>query len=205
MAPRREKRTLTADDLGLLLEKVRLLVPERYAEVYLLGYTGMRAGELFALKWEDMDEQRQRILVRRSVWHGHEDLTKTVEPREVALTEGMVRVLRDHRKRMFAEQRRGFASGLVFPSKVGTHRTPSSLHKPLALATEAAEIEVRVTAQVLRRTFNTLMVHAGVDRIVLRSQMGHTSEEMTRRYAGIAIEAKHAAVARLVELTGHEA
>ena len=58
-----------------------------------------------------------------------------------------------------------------------------------------------MTPQVLRRTFNTLLVHAGVDRIVLRSQMGHTSEEMTRRYASVDIGAKHDAVTRLVALT----
>ena len=55
--------------------------------------------------------------------------------------------------------------------------------------------------QVLRRTFNTLMVEAGVDRIVLRSQMGHCSEEMTERYAGVSVEAKLAAVRRLENLT----
>jgi len=70
------------------------------------------------------------------------------------------------------------------------------------LAAEAAGIEVRVTPQVLRRTFNTLMVHAGVDRIVLRSQMGHCSEEMTARYAGVAIADKQAALSRVLNLTG---
>jgi integrase len=81
----------------------------------------------------------------------------------------------------------------------GEFRT--STHKPLELAALAAGVDVRVTPQVLRRTFNTLMVHAGVDRIVLRSQMGHCSEEMTQRYAGVSVEAKLAAVHRLVDLT----
>jgi len=78
------------------------------------------------------------------------------------------------------------------------------LHKPLALAASAASIEVKVTAQVLRRTFNTLMVHAGVDRIVLRSVMGHCTEAMTERYAGVGIPAKQAALQRLMALTSGE-
>jgi integrase len=65
---------------------------------------------------------------------------------------------------------------------------------------EAAKLAVRVPPQVLRRTFNTLMVQAGIDRIVLRSQMGHCSEQMPQRYSGIPIQAKELAVARLVEL-----
>ena len=45
------------------------------------------------------------------------------------------------------------------------------------------------------------MIQAGVDRIVLRSQMGHSSEEMTRRYAGVNISAKQHALRRLIRMT----
>ena len=52
---------------------------------------------------------------------------------------------------------------------------------------------------MLRRTFDTLLISAGVDRIVLRSMIGHTTEEMTERYAGVRHEDKRAAVLRLVQ------
>jgi integrase len=199
---RREGRTLTAAELGALLDQVKQFAPDRHAEAFVLAFTGMRAGELFGLHWSDIDEERQRILVRRSVWRGHEDLPKTAEPREVALTKELATALREHRRWLVTEQHPGLETGLVFPSDVATHRTSASLHKALGLAAEAAKIDVRVTPQVLRRTFNTLMVHAGVDRIVLRSQMGHSSEEMTQRYAGVDVSAKAVAVGRLLELAG---
>ncbi len=56
--------------------------------------------------------------------------------------------------------------------------------------------------QVLRRTYNSLMVRAGVDRIILRSQIGHVSEEMTERYMGVSDEDKHEAVAKVLNLKG---
>jgi integrase len=199
---RREGRTLTAAELGELLEQVERFSPARYAEVFALSFTGMRAGELFALRWDDVDEVRQRILIRRAVWRGIEDQPKTGESRELALPSALAEVLREHRRGMVVAQHRGLKTGLVFPSDHGTSREPASLHKPLALAAEAAGIEVRVTPQVLRRTFNTLMVLSGVDRIVLRSQMGHSSEEMTRRYAGVDLSAKSEAVARLLSMAG---
>ena len=93
---------------------------------------------------------------------------------------------------------------LVLPANNGASRLPQSLVKPFGLASEAAKIDFRVTPQVLRRTFNTLMVQAGVDRVVLRSQMGHCSEAMTQRYAGVPIEAKHEAVDRIMS-TSEEA
>ena len=49
-------------------------------------------------------------------------------------------------------------------------------------------------AQVLRRTFNTLMVEAAVDRAVLWSMIGHSDERQSRRYAGVSLDAKADAV-----------
>ena len=71
------------------------------------------------------------------------------------------------------------------------------VREPLELAAKAAGIQQAVTPQVLRRTFNTLIMLAGADRITLRAMMGHTSEEMTERYSGVSTEAKQAAVVRL--------
>lgn len=43
------------------------------------------------------------------------------------------------------------------------------------------------------------MLEQGVDRTVLRAQMGHCSEAMTQRYAGIRADQKQAAVEGLIE------
>ncbi len=194
---RREKGTLNQEELAKLLEAVKRQTPERYAEVYLLAYSGMRAGELYALDWDDLDEARGRILIRKSVWNGHLDSTKTDSPREAALTAAMMAVLREHKALLVALERRGQYGNLVFPSDTGGYRTATSLQKPLAKAAKEAGLPGRVTPQVLRRTVNTLLLLSGVDRIVIRSQLGHVSEQMTERYAGISVQAKHDAVARM--------
>jgi len=49
---------------------------------------------------------------------------------------------------------------------------------------------------VLRRSLNTQLVMARVDRITTRPILGHTSETMTQRYAGIDEESKGETVAR---------
>ena len=49
---------MTSEQLGAVLEAVERDWPARYAEIYLLPYTGMRPGELYALQWGDVDEQR---------------------------------------------------------------------------------------------------------------------------------------------------
>lgn len=161
-------------------------------------------GELFALQWADVDEARGRITIRHAHRRGTLGSTKTDDPREVALTPGMADVLRAHRRSQLAVQHPGLERGLVFPADTGGFRGPESLHKPLGRAGQAAGVDVKVGPQVLRRTFNTLMLLGNVDRIVLRSQMGHCSEEMTQRYAGVPVAAKQLAVLDLEARTRAE-
>ena len=199
---RRELRTLTKQELRDLLDAVKQYFPDRYAEVFLLAYTGMRAGELYALLWEDIRPDEKKIKIDRSVWQQHVNKTKTGVGREVAYLDEMGPILREHRMRMVEQKHVALDSGIVFPADNGKYRMSMALHKPLDLATEAAGIDVKVTPQVLRRTFNTLMLEEGADRIVLRAQMGHTREEMTQRYAGVKIESKIEAVRKLLPEEG---
>lgn len=125
--------------------------------------------------------------------------TKTKRSRELPLAPWVCRVLQAHRKAQLAQQAPGMQKGIVFPSKRGTYRLRGSLKTALTKAAQAAGIQQRVTPQVLRRTFNTLMLEAGVDRIVLRSMMGHCSEEMTEHYASIKMNTKVAAQLRVIQ------
>lgn len=174
---RREQRTLTIEQLNGLLGAVKDVAPDRCAEVFTLAWTGMRPGELYALTWSDVDEARGVIHIRRAHRHGVVEETKTGDPREVPLTPAMAEVLRVHRRTLLEAQHPGLKLGLVFPSGTGGFRGPESLYKPLAAAAKMAGIEQRLGAQVLRRTFNTLLLLDGVDRVILRSMMGHCSEE----------------------------
>ncbi len=201
----REKRTLTAEQLALFLTKVRetSATASRYPEILTLALTGLRVGELHGLKWEGLDQTRRVLKVRRSVSAGKlTETTKTGDEREVAVPDELVDVLVKHREEMIRNQDRGLATGLMFPSKANTPRTNSSLTKPVRLAAEKAKLDIIPSPQVLRRTYNSLMVRAGVDRIILRSQIGHVSEEMTERYMGVSDEDKHEAVAKVLNLEG---
>jgi integrase len=197
---RREQRTLSLVQLGELLRAVKALTPERYAEVLVLALTGMRGGELFGLHWQDLDEERKIITIRYSAARGELVATKTGDPRESYLPELALGILRAHRREQLANQHPGLARGLIFPSDTGGLRYVSSLHKPLAAASEEIKLGWTVGPQVLRRSYNTLLIAAGVDRIVLRAQIGHCDEEMSERYAGIGEEIKHEQIGKVFAL-----
>ncbi len=191
----REKQTLTAESLRIFLDAAKEHTPSRHTELLTLAYTGIRVGELYALKWDDVDFGRRVLTINSSVSAGElTETTKTGSAREVAIPNVVVEAIQEHRQQMIREQHRGLASGLLFPSNANTPRTNSSLTKPIRRIVEETELDIIPSPQVLRRTYNTLMVRAGVDRVVLRSQIGHVSEAMTERYMGVSDEDKHKAV-----------
>lgn len=197
---RRERRTLTIEEVKRLLAAVSVRHPSWYDEVFVTVFSGMRPGELYALEYDDVDEREGLIHIRRSVRRGKVGTTKTDDPRDAALTGPLRRLLTDRRRRMLVEQQPGIERGLVFPAVDGGYRGSEALLKVLGECCEAARLPVKAGPQVLRRTFNTLSIQAKVDRTVLRAQMGHCSEEMTVRYTGVHPTAKREAVEMLFDM-----
>ena len=198
---KREQETLSLEQLDALLEAVRQVAPNRYAEVLTLAYTGMRPGEMYALRVHHIDAGRKRITIENAHWRGQESgQTKGVDPRVVYAPAQLLDALAVHRRGLIARQHPGLDTGLLFPSRNGTHRNSGSLSKVFKKACDEAGITIRVSAQVLRRTFNTLMLEAAVDRAVLWSMIGHSDERLSRRYAGVSLEAKKEAVESVLVL-----
>lgn len=194
---RQEKRTLSGEDVGKIVDLAkRTLCPQRYAEIATLAFTGMRPGELYALHWEDLDGEFLHI--KKSVWEGSVSPPKNGRSRRVPIPGLVATALDDHRQQMIRDQHRGLSTGIIFPSRGGKYRHTQSLAKPLRLLREHLGIEQRVTPQVFRRTFNTLLLKAKTDRITIRSMTGHSSEEMTEHYADIPGEMKTAALGTLL-------
>jgi len=195
MAGVREQRTLDADGTGDLLAAARERFPQHFASVAVMAMTGMRAGEVFGLQWDCVDFDQRTITVRRAISRGQLlQRTKTKAQRVVPLHPELAAILLEHRQDQIAKQHPGLETGLLFPSDEGKPRMPSSLRKVWPTLQELTDTKVKVGSQVLRRSLNTQLVMAGVDRITTRAILGHTSEAMTQRYAGISPEAKAEAV-----------
>jgi len=185
-----EGRALSVEQLGLLLTSVRELFPDWYPEVHVLAYTGMRPGEIHALRWADVDAERDVIVVRRSVYKGVENPTKTGDPREAALSERMKLALEEQRRSLADEGRPTGEDDLVFPNPKGSYRSTSALASVLKLTATAAKIPIRVGPKTLRKTFISLATLSGHDRLAIRANVGHCDEEMTERYTWVDSAAK---------------
>jgi integrase/transposase len=111
-APRpmyKEMRALSAKETRRLLDATR---GDRLEALYVLAvHTGMRQGELLALKWSDVDLENATISVRRTITKSGTRLLlgepKTKKSRRtICLTEVATEALRDHLQRQMEEMER---------------------------------------------------------------------------------------------------
>lgn len=140
--------------------------------------TGMRRGELFDLRWEDVNTQKSFLTVRG--WSN-----KTGRTRHIPLNTEACQVFVGWRE---ISQH----TALVFPSPRTGGRL-DNINSSWAGLMEAADI-TNFRFHDLRHHFASRLVMEGVDLNTARELLGHTSIETTLRYAHLAPEHKAAAV-----------
>lgn len=159
-------------------------------------YTGMRAGEIAALEWPDIDLDRRLITVHRSFYGP----TKSGRVRHVPILDPLLPLLKAWRLR--------HPGRLVFSNIAGGMLAPSAriyqevLHRVLEAAglrkvQRAGKERPYVTFHGLRHTFASHWVMKGGDIFKLQKILGHASITMTQRYAHLAPEAFVSDYARL--------
>ena len=124
--------------------------------------TGMRQGELAALRWEDVDlTDKPSITVRRSAdtrTRTRVSTTKTGEERRVGIGARTVAVFKAHKKRQL-EERMAASSwadpGLVFPNTKGKVRRRDSVMRSLRKMLAEADLPAEFRFHDLRHTAAT--------------------------------------------------
>jgi integrase len=177
-------------------EAVRLLaaVPGRDRAVWTTAmYSGLRRGELMALRWTDVDLKGGTISVERS-WdpeHGPGD-TKNRDRRRVPIAAAL-------RERLVAERLRQ-PPGLELCFGLGPDRPfrPDGLQDRADAAWVAAGL-ARLTLHDCRHTFASLAIAAGVNFKALSGYMGHSSVAITLDRYGHLMPGNEAEAADLLD------
>lgn len=155
--------------------------------------TGMRRGELCALRWQDVDLERGVISVERSLEQTRAGLRikspKSIRgKRAISLAPAVVTELRAHWKAQ-QEQRLSLGLGkspaeaLVFGNYDGTPYKPDQLSGQFARAMESAGLP-HVTLHTLRHTHASQLIAAGIDIITISRRLGHHSPTITLNVYG---------------------
>ncbi len=193
---RQPLRFLTIGEVTRLLEALK--EPERTL-VLAAVLTGMRIGELLALRWRNVDFERRVIRVREAVYEGHNSTPKTQGGiRDIPVGPALEQALRRHCTRSRTSEH-----SLVFPSRNGTHLRPGNLHKRyLHPACAKAELR-RFSWHDFRRTHATLLSDMGEPLKTAQAQLGHASLSTTAEIYVQAVPAsQRAAIERLERTVG---
>jgi len=183
---REEIDPLSPEEARCLLEAAS---GDRLEALYVLALnTGMRQGELLALKWDDVDLERGVLRVRRTLTHVDKAFVlgepKTKKSRRtIRLTSGAVQALEEHLSRQLEEMERMGSlyqpGGLIFATEAGTIINPSNLRnrsfKPLLKRAGLRPIRFHD----LRHTCATLLLGKDVNPKIVSEMLGHASVSIT--------------------------
>jgi integrase len=164
--------------------------PYWFAMIHLARKAGLRIGELMALEREQVDLSRQVIRVDRAVWRKKLSTPKHGRIRNVEISAKTAEVLRAEIDRL----PRG--TTLVFPNAHRRMRGESKCDLGLRRCAKRAGLEP-FGWHVLRHTYASQLVMAGVPLPVVQELMGHSDIRITMRYAHLSPGHRANAVERL--------
>jgi integrase len=158
-------------------QKARGTEDRRDADAFrILFYTGLRLGEVLALRWEDVDLEDRLVLVRRAVSAGEETLPKGRQHRFVPLAGAAVTT--------FAKlsDRAEFTgpNDYVLCNRWGRRLDPSALRRRYKRGCDAANLRP-VKLHGLRHAAGSLVARTA-DPVFVRDFLGHAKLSTTDRY-----------------------
>ncbi len=173
-------------EVAKLLELARAVEPGFYPLLAFLLSTGCRKGEALACKWQDVDLEGGRILIRRSLVRGRLGTPKSGKARSVVLSPALAAILGD----LLAERRRqslkrGWAEvpELVFCAETGgpldERNVTRSWHRVRRKALPQGVRSLRL--HDARHTYASLALASGKSIRWVASQLGHSNPELTLR------------------------
>lgn len=156
LSPAEERRLLKA------------LAPRDRRIIRLALVTGLRSGEQFSLRWEQIDWRSRTLTLPR---------TKAGQPQYRLLSREAVALLTDLK-------RQAKASPWVFPSRTGeSHLIAKNFyHRQFLPAIEKAKLP-HLTWHHLRHTFASRLAMSGQSDQTIAALLGHASTALVKRYA----------------------
>ena len=195
--PSEKKEALTIDIQRKFLEAVKGYSYENQYRFIL--QTGLRTGELIGLRWDDIDFKEKTMKIERSMEYRYKVDEWRVGPpksksgyRTVPLTEEAIRILQDQRAKNSRLKIIPIEwKDTVFLCKNGTPVKNSTYDTGLFKYCDRAGIP-RFSMHVLRHTFATRCIEAGMKPKTLQKILGHSNIGITMNlYVHITEDEKH--------------
>jgi integrase len=162
-----------------IMALIRAASSEEDGAIYLTAaFTGLRRGELVALRWRNVDFPRRHIRVTASYTERSLSTPKSGKARSVPMAPQVAEALArlNHRDHHTAED------DLVFPGIAGEYLDASALYRRYKTALQRAGLR-DLRFHDLRHTFGTQVIgNPAVSILQLKEWMGHADIDTTMKY-----------------------
>lgn len=181
---RGETETITLEQFCKLLDTVRHT--NDYIPILIAGTCGLRASEILALRWSDIDLVRGTLTVQRVISQMGSQIDFT-EPktnksrRTIPIPTTVVDELKRHKAAQEDKKKclgQGYnAEGVVCPDGNGDYRKPKSFAGAVRDTIDRAKLDIRF--HDLRHSHATIMLEQGTSVKVIQERLGHSNLSTT--------------------------
>jgi integrase/recombinase XerD len=161
------KPLLSTKEIGKIIYKIKN--PKHKLAISLLYASGIRVSELVKIKINDLDLERELLLVRQG---------KGKKDRYTILSKKIVEEIKHH---LWTRKKR---SNYLFPSfDVNKHLSTRAIQEVISRAAWKAKIAKLATPHRLRHSFATHLMDNGVEDRKIHKLLGHKDIRTTQTYA----------------------
>ena len=182
---KKERRVLSAEEQEQLLKELK---KDEQGAMYIFAlFTGLRRGEVLALRWSDVDLEAGIIKVTKALnrvktYVDSGDKTKLIvsEPktetskRVIPIVDSLIPLLKKQKKLT----RDNNELDLVFPSEAGGYIDPGNYNRKFYKIVKRSGLP-KANPHSLRHSFATRALEAGVDLKTTQELLGHSSISIT--------------------------
>lgn len=205
---KKKVKCLQPEDVNAVLKALENEDIRTKAVIYTLMYTGMRRGELCALKWSKVDFKKNRVLIDAGVTYTKETgtvygQTKTGNVRYISIPPALVTMLKEYRKWYTLERFRLCGAWVnndyVFCRCLGAVMAPTDVNLLVSRFCEAHELP-HIHPHQFRHTAASLMIASGTDIVTVADVLGHKTTTTTLSVYAHAIDTAKEKAANTMEL-----
>lgn len=157
----------------------------------MLAYTGLRIGELVALKWNDIDFENQTLRVIKTYYNptSNKKKYKLLTPktrssrRIITIDELLLNLLRRYKIEQDNLKMKNkpiyYDEGFIFTTDDGYPKTIKAISIRLQRLLKKTNIEKAITPHSFRHTHTSLLIEAGVHIKEIQERLGHSDIKTT--------------------------
>src|SRR5699024_3761238 len=210
-----EQKYLTNEELNeflnATLDNGQELDIERF---YLLAFSGMRSGELCALKWSDINFSTNTVRITKTLYNEDNNMRKyELTPpktngsiRSIEVDSEIMQLIKSHYKRqkkikMKYRNEMEHEGNFVFCRANGYPYIQKNIVTRMARLMEYTNIEKKATPHIFRHTHISMMAEASVDLASVMERVGHDDPQTTLKiYTHVTKKMKKDASAKVSNL-----